>query len=82
MYQISEQYLIVFPPDISGVIIFSKIDYSTIFVQFSLTSVTEYDNLTGEGLNLERFVKLCANNAELESIKIDLLKKCILVKKS
>lgn len=78
MYLLSNSFSIFAPPDLSGVVVFDKYDYSTIFIQTDLSQYPQIVNSSGS-LNLNLFNSLGDSDPTISSFRGELMNKKIML---
>lgn len=78
MYCLSDSYSLFLPPDLSGVVVFDKYDYSTVLIQTDLSQYPQIVNSSGS-LNLNLFNSLGDSDPTISSFRGELMSKKIML---
>jgi hypothetical protein len=79
-YKFSDTVELFIPADLSGLVVFLRRDYSTVFIELDLERFPEL-KLTESTLDTRLFLAMCAKSDEFSTIKRDMLSKSIIVVK-
>ena len=77
-YSLSDSFCAFAPPDLSGLVVLNKLDYSTIFVQADLRQYPQIISSSGS-LNFELFSSIDDSDGTICSLRDELVSKKIML---